>query len=612
MYRKILSAALILVLSLIFVAGFSSISSAATLQVDPTNCDDATGSPAYCTIQAAINAASAGDVILVQPGTYPEVLTINKSLSIIGAGSNKVTIDATAATGYHLTVSGVDKVTLQGFTLLGSSSGSYGIKVSSGDAAAKRNDFTLQDVIVKETGSTGVDILGIDGVSLSNVTVMDTGGAGITLTDVDNATLSDITTSGNNWAVGIGINTYGRFSPGGSQNITLAHGSIHLSELLPVKTEVGNYNDPANPIPLVNFDPGDYRYAIGNDRADLDPNSRVYMDNEAAAINSASLVDGSYVMYYNSNVGVPNEDRYFIVGVGVQPMSIQAAINAANPGERIEIRAGTYPEYLTMNKSLTIVGAGSDQVTIDASSTTSYHFSIYDASDVTLEGFTLMGAGADSGSSYGLKVSGIDATTKAQNLSVTDVVVKDTGSTGVDINGVDGVTLTGITVTDTGGAGITLTDVDRAMLSQVSTSGNNWGVGLNISTYGKFYPGGSDGITIEAGTVQFSELLPIKTEIDNEADPANPYPPYPIVNFDPGDYRYAIHNDTLDPNSAVYMSDMMAAVNSASLVPGSYIIHYVSGLVNPTSGSEDRYFLVGDGAIGVMSIQVAIDAANPG
>jgi len=290
-------------------------------------------------------------------------------------------------------------------------------------------------------------------------------------------------------------------------------------------------------------------------------------------------------------------------------MSIQAAINAANPGERIEIRAGTYPEFLTMNKSLTIVGAGSDQVTIDASATTGVHFSIYDASDVTLEGFTLMGAGADSGSSYGLKVSGVDAATKAQNLSVTDVVVKDTGSTGVDINGVDGVTLTGITVTDTGGAGITLTDVDHAMLSQVSTSGNDWGIGLNISTYGKYYPGGSDGITVEAGTVQLSEIMPIKTEIDNDADPANPYP---IVNFDPGDYRYAIHNDTVDPNSVVYMSDMDAAVNSASLVPDSYIIHYVSGLVNPTSGSEDRYFLVGDGVVGVMSIQVAIDAANPG
>src|SRR5688500_20004135 len=39
----------------------------------------------YGTIQAAINAASAGDTIVVRPGTYNENLTLNKSVILTAA-----------------------------------------------------------------------------------------------------------------------------------------------------------------------------------------------------------------------------------------------------------------------------------------------------------------------------------------------------------------------------------------------------------------------------------------------------------------------------------------------------------------------------------------------
>ncbi|HPF36160.1 MAG TPA: right-handed parallel beta-helix repeat-containing protein, partial [Candidatus Krumholzibacteria bacterium] len=42
--------------------------------------------------------------------------------------------------------------------------------------------------------------------------------------------------------------------------------------------------------------------------------------------------------------------------------SIQAAIDAANPGETIDIEAGTYNENLIVNKSLTLLGANADAV----------------------------------------------------------------------------------------------------------------------------------------------------------------------------------------------------------------------------------------------------------
>ena len=48
--------------------------------------------PGYPTIQAAINAASAGDTIKVCPGTYVENVTINKaSLTVVSTGGAAVT-----------------------------------------------------------------------------------------------------------------------------------------------------------------------------------------------------------------------------------------------------------------------------------------------------------------------------------------------------------------------------------------------------------------------------------------------------------------------------------------------------------------------------------------
>jgi hypothetical protein len=417
MIRKLPTfAGMVFIASLILVLGLVSISSAATLQVDNSGtCDDVTGIPAYCTIQAAIGAAADGDTINVAAGTYAEILTVNRPLSIIGAGSDVVTIDATAATGYHLTVSGIDDVTLQGFTLAGSDTGSYGLKISGVDASTKARNITISDVVVQNTGSTGVDILGMDGVTLTDVTVRDTGGAGIALTDVDNATLTDITTSGNGWLTGLAINTYGRFYPGGSDNVTLAAGSVSLAELVPVKVEFDNFNDPANPYPLTNFDPGDYIYAIHNDV--VDPNAIVYMADLTAAVNAASLVSDSYI--------ISETDGSFYVGDGsIGVMSIQVAIDVASAGDTIRVLAGTYPEILIVNKPLSLLGEGSGVVTIDASAATGNHLTVSGIDDVTLQGFTLLGSPS---ASFGLKISGANASTKAQNFTVSDVVVRDTG-----------------------------------------------------------------------------------------------------------------------------------------------------------------------------------------
>jgi parallel beta-helix repeat protein len=91
---------------------------AATLCVNPTG-----ASGCQATIGAAVAAASTGDTIQVAAGTYKEDVTINQTLSLLGAGSATTIIDATglanainidgsaAAPG-----SGVSGVVVSGFT----------------------------------------------------------------------------------------------------------------------------------------------------------------------------------------------------------------------------------------------------------------------------------------------------------------------------------------------------------------------------------------------------------------------------------------------------------------------------------------------------------------
>lgn len=71
------------------------------------------GQQNFSTIQAAINAANAGDVILVGEGNYPEKLLIKKSgISIIGKNKEKVIIENNG-----IRIESVNNVLISGFTI---------------------------------------------------------------------------------------------------------------------------------------------------------------------------------------------------------------------------------------------------------------------------------------------------------------------------------------------------------------------------------------------------------------------------------------------------------------------------------------------------------------
>ncbi len=81
----------------------------------------------YSTIQAAVNAAHNGDTINISPGTYAGGITIDVSVNVIGAGSNRTTIEGG---GPVLTI-GVEQasaeptVSIKGVTITGGFNDSY-------------------------------------------------------------------------------------------------------------------------------------------------------------------------------------------------------------------------------------------------------------------------------------------------------------------------------------------------------------------------------------------------------------------------------------------------------------------------------------------------------
>ncbi|MDO1582241.1 DUF4214 domain-containing protein [Rhizobium oryzicola] len=126
-----------------------------------------------------------------------------------------------------------------------------------------------------------------------------------------------------------------------------------------------------------------------------------------------------------------------IVGVGQTYTTIQAAVSAAQDGDEIQVRAGTYREQIVIDKAITLVGASRDSVIIEAPDTpvASGTSSINDKtrtvivdvlvgnvskSDVFIKDLTIDGRGKGTADSYGLVGLG----SQNSNTSVDNVHIK--------------------------------------------------------------------------------------------------------------------------------------------------------------------------------------------
>lgn len=186
------------------------------------------GNSPFKTIQAAVNSVTAGDVISVEAGRYPENVEINtENITIFGAGRDQTTIDATGKErGIAIKEDGVR---IQGLTVDNAGKNLTSGEVEGifvGDAAGFTNtsgDVVIRDVDITNISGGGSDKAAegihaksygqdkIDGLVIDNVTIDDVkqstwGADGIKLqADVRNVTVRDSTIRNveGSWAYGV-------------------------------------------------------------------------------------------------------------------------------------------------------------------------------------------------------------------------------------------------------------------------------------------------------------------------------------------------------------------------------------------------------------------------
>ena len=338
------------------------------------------------TIQAAIGAANSGDVIQVANGSYSATTTlvIDKSLSIIGESESGVIIDVTTATSYGIHIKASD-VTLQNFTVLPNpdSNDHYCIKANPATLPVIYENLTLDHITINGSRRSAFDVHGYNDVVLSNLTATGTTrGVGVAISGCHNVDMSNITTSGNAWG---GVAIYvskPQYLNRGSDNVNFDFANSDVADGIYAEDEEGLVNTN---IHILN-----YTYGINNNYA-TNPTKNIEFYIEGALADALYLGAGFNTKYNNMASYVwanadPIENYY--VGPG---MAIQAAINAATPGDVINVAAGTYNETVTINKGVSVLGAGAANTIIDpVSSTATYVVRINTTSgNVKLDGFTI-------------------------------------------------------------------------------------------------------------------------------------------------------------------------------------------------------------------------------
>ena len=188
------------------VGAASLLGSASASAADLTVNDDLTGAgpvgatcgaPDHTTIQPAINAAAAGDRILICEGTYVEQPNVDKSLSVIGAGAGSIITAPPCTLNPRPEPCGnlITRYTLSGFSV---------IPV----VHAGADDITVRDLTIDgdqqdfENGNwlfTGVSGINVDGLEVRDNTIVNIlrnpfdgvqTGYGVRLDNTDNASRS--------------------------------------------------------------------------------------------------------------------------------------------------------------------------------------------------------------------------------------------------------------------------------------------------------------------------------------------------------------------------------------------------------------------------------------
>jgi len=115
----------------------------------------------YPTIQAAIDDANEGDLVVVGPGTYREVVRMKAGVDLVGSGAAETILTAERT---NAVVRGANNCRLDGFTITG-----YAHEDIDGVHCEDVNDFTIANCVIKDNTWSGVNVVRSSVVIRNNV-----------------------------------------------------------------------------------------------------------------------------------------------------------------------------------------------------------------------------------------------------------------------------------------------------------------------------------------------------------------------------------------------------------------------------------------------------------